>query len=77
MAAVACSNAVSLLEGIEEVERKMRERGRGTRHRAGNAEGQVDNLKNIITKEKEKAAQIDRARLELKHLLSEAEDATR
>ena len=69
-AAVACSNAVSLLEGIEEVEQKMRERDEERDTAREISRGQVDNLKNIITKEKEKAAQIDRARLELKHLLA-------
>ena len=76
-AAVACSNAVSLLEGIEIVEQKMRERDEERDTAREISSGQVDNFKNIITKEKEKAAQIDRARLELKHLLSEAEDATK
>ena len=76
-AAVACSNAVSLLEGLEEVERRMKERDEERDTAREISRGQVDNLKNIITKEKEKAAQIDRARLELKHLLSEAEDATK
>lgn len=73
-AAVACSNASSLLEGIEVLDSRMKERDEERDTAREFASGAVANLKEMLTKQKEKAAQIDKARLDLKHEASEARE---